>query len=530
MAHEYLLEMRGVSKHYHGNYVLKGVDLKVKAGEILGLVGENGAGKSTLMNILFGMPVIHTTGGYEGEVRLAGETVRFANPGEALSAGIGMVHQEFMLLPGFSIAENIKLNREPLIPTTLSRFLGTRLSKVDMPRVRGDARRALDTIGLGIDEMLPVLGLPIGFMQFIEVAREVDKSGVRVLVFDEPTALLTESEAGQLLAALKRIASSGVAVIFISHRLEEVLTICDNITVLRDGEVVTTTPSAGATLTMIAELMVGRQTKRPPLGERTVEPSDDDIVLELSNLEVDMPGEEVRGVSLAVRRGEILGIGGLAGQGKVGLSNGIMGIFPARGSVKKDGLEIPLNRPGEAYKHGIAFLSEDRKGVGLILDRSIEYNISVVATLTKGDFLKRLPIGAAIRDRKTATAYAEGAIEDLDIRCTGPTQRLRHLSGGNQQKVCVARALALKPEVLLVSEPTRGIDVGAKEKILDLLTGMNRQQGVTIVLTSSELAELRRVCDRIAIIYDGRLVDILSPDDSNAKFGLAMAGKKVSEA
>ena len=241
MAHEYLLEMRGVSKHYHGNYVLKGVDLKVKAGEILGLVGENGAGKSTLMNILFGMPVIHTTGGYEGEVRLAGETVRFANPGEALSAGIGMVHQEFMLLPGFSIAENLKVKREPLIPTTLSRFLGTRLSKVDMPRVRGDARRALDTIGLGIDEMLPVLGLPIGFMQFIEVAREVDKSGVRVLVFDEPTALLTESEAGQLLAALKRIASSGVAVIFISHRLEEVLTICDNITVLRDGEVVTAT-------------------------------------------------------------------------------------------------------------------------------------------------------------------------------------------------------------------------------------------------------------------------------------------------
>jgi len=530
MAQEYVLEMRGVSKEYYGNYVLKGVDLKVRAGEIHGLVGENGAGKSTLMNILFGMPVIHSTGGYEGEVLLGGETVRFLTPGDALAAGIGMVHQEFMLLPSFSIAENIKLNREPLIPTPLSRLFGTRLSRVDMPKVRSDARQALDTIGLGIDEMLPVLGLPIGFMQFIEVAREVDKMGVRVLVFDEPTALLTESEADQLLAALKRIASSGVAIIFISHRLEEVLTICDNITVLRDGEVVTTTPASGATIQMIAELMVGRQTERPDLGQRPIEPSDDDIVLELTNLEVDMPGEEVKGLSLSVRRGEILGIAGLAGQGKIGISNGIMGIFPSRGSVKKDGEEIPLNRPGEAYKRGIAFLSEDRKGVGLILDRSIDSNISVVASLVKGDFLRSLPLGLRVRDRKAATAYAEQAIKDLDIRCTGPAQLLRHLSGGNQQKVCVARALALRPEVLLVSEPTRGIDVGAKEKILDLLVSMNRKQGVTIVLTSSELAELRRVSDRIAVIYNGKLVDILSPDDSNAKFGLAMAGKKVSEA
>jgi simple sugar transport system ATP-binding protein len=281
---------------------------------------------------------------------------------------------------------------------------------------------------------------------------------------------------------------------------------------------------------MIAELMVGRQTERPDLGQRPIEPSDDDIVLELTNLEVDMPGEEVKGLSLSVRRGEILGIAGLAGQGKIGISNGIMGIFPSRGSVKKDGEEIPLNRPGEAYKRGIAFLSEDRKGVGLILDRSIDSNISVVASLVKGDFLRSLPLGLRVRDRKAATAYAEQAIKDLDIRCTGPAQLLRHLSGGNQQKVCVARALALRPEVLLVSEPTRGIDVGAKEKILDLLVSMNRKQGVTIVLTSSELAELRRVSDRIAVIYNGKLVDILSPDDSNAKFGLAMAGKKVSEA
>lgn len=530
MAQEYVLEMERVSKEYFGNYVLKDVYLRMKAGEIHGLVGENGAGKSTLMNILFGMPVIHETGGYQGEVRLSGKPVIFASPGEALSAGIGMVHQEFMLLPGFSVAENIKLNREPLKPTTLSRLLGTRLSRLDTARMRKDARQALDIVGLGIDEMLPVIGLPIGFMQFIEVAREVDKRGVRVLVFDEPTALLTEGEADQLLLALRRIADSGVAIIFISHRLEEVLQICDNITVLRDGEVVTTTKARAATLELIAELMVGRQVTRPKLGERAIEPSDSDIALEIRDLEVDMPGEEVRGVSLSVRRGEILGVGGLAGQGKVGINNGIMGIFPSKGSVTKDGQDIPLNRAGEAYKRRVAFLSEDRKGVGLILERSIEYNVSVVATLVKGDFLKRLPGGIRVRDRKAAVAHTISAIGNLDIRCTGPHQLIRHLSGGNQQKVCVARALALEPEVLLVSEPTRGIDVGAKEKILDLLVSMNRDKGVTMILTSSELAELRRVCDRVAIVCDGKLVDILSPDDSNARFGLAMAGKKVSEA
>lgn len=530
MAQEYVLEMRGISKEYFGNYVLKDVDLKVKAGEIHGLVGENGAGKSTLMNILFGMPVIRETGGYRGEVRLAGERVSFTSPAEALSAGIGMVHQEFMLLPSFTVAENIKLNREPLIPTAISRLFGARLSRLDLGRMRIDARKALDTVGLSIDEMLPAVGLPIGFMQFIEVAREVDKQGARVLVFDEPTALLTESEADQLLVALRRIASSGVAIIFISHRLEEVLKICDNITVLRDGAVVAATTARAATLELIAELMVGRQVTRPALGKRAIEPSESDVVLEVRDLEVDMPGEEVRGISLSVKRGEILGIGGLAGQGKIGISNGIMGLFPAKGSVAKDGEEIPLNRPGEAYKRRVAFLSEDRKGVGLILERSIEYNISVVAALTKGKFLRPFLGGVSIRDRKAAAAYAREAIQELDIRCTGPNQLVRRLSGGNQQKVCIARALALEPEVLLVSEPTRGIDVGAKEKILDLLVSMNRQKAVTIVLTSSELAELRRVCDRIAIVYGGKVVDILSADDSNTRFGLAMAGKKVTEA
>ena len=527
---DYVLEMHGITKYFFGNRVLNDVTLRVKPGEIHGLIGENGAGKSTLMNILFGMPVIHSTGGFHGEIKFCGHPVFFDSPRQALESGIGMVHQEFMLIPGFSVAENIKLNREPLKDSFLTRFFGPRMMKLDWPKIASDARVSLDMVGLGIDEMLPIAGLPVGYMQFIEIAREVDKEGVKLLVFDEPTALLTETESEQLLSAIKKIAAAGVAVIFISHRLDEVLSICDNVTVMRDGEVVTKLGASDTTIAQIAELMVGRKVERPDYAKRTKEPSDEDIILDTKGLHVDMPGEEVHGISLGVRRGEILGIGGLAGQGKIGISNGIMGLFPATGFVMKDGGEIPLNNPAQAYQRKLAFLSEDRKVVGLILDRPIEYNVTVVATLVKSMFQKSFgvrSVGIKVRDKKSTREFARQMIGELDIRCTGPDQIVRRLSGGNQQKVCIARALALEPEILLVSEPTRGIDVGAKEKILDLLVSLNREKGMTIILTSSELAELRKVCDRIAVIYGGKLVDILSPDDSNARFGLTMSGRRV---
>ncbi|HHX10916.1 MAG TPA: sugar ABC transporter ATP-binding protein, partial [Firmicutes bacterium] len=481
----YVLEMHGITKHYYGNRVLNNVTLKVKPGEIHGLVGENGAGKSTLMNILFGMPVIHDTGGFQGKIRFCGTETVFGSPRQALESGIGMVHQEFMLIPGFTVAENIKLNREPLKDTLLARVAGQRMKKLDWPKIVSDSRTALHMVGLGIDEMLPVTGLPVGYMQFIEIAREVDKQGVKLLVFDEPTALLTETESEQLLSSVRRIAGSGVAVIFISHRLDEVLSICDNITVMRDGEVVTSLSASdpNTTIDKIAELMVGREVERPQYPKRAKEPGDDDIILSLEDLSVDMPGEEVHGITLRVRRGEILGIGGLAGQGKIGISNGIMGVYPARGRVVKDGVEIPLNDPGHAYKQRLALLSEDRKNVGLILDRPIDYNIAVVATLVKSMFQKTLGVGGVgirIRDNRSIRQFAEAMIRELDIRCTGPGQIVRRLSGGNQQKVCIARALALDPEILLVSEPTRGIDVGAKQRILDLLVSLNREKGMTI--------------------------------------------------
>ena len=235
---EFVLSMKGIEKTYFGNKVLKGVDLEVKKGEIHALLGENGAGKSTLMNILFGMPVIHSTGGFEGKVTFDGEEVHIKSPKQAMEMGIGMVHQEFMLIPGFTVAENIKLNREILKSNPVSKVFGESLKSLDIKKMEADARTALDTLGMDFSEKEYVSGLPVGYMQFIEIAREIDKSNVKLLVFDEPTAVLTESEAEQLIKAMKKISDSGIAILFITHRLDEVMSAADNITILRDGTLV----------------------------------------------------------------------------------------------------------------------------------------------------------------------------------------------------------------------------------------------------------------------------------------------------
>lgn len=521
-GHVKRLEMKGIGKEYYGNRVLKGVSFDVAPGEILSLVGENGAGKSTLMNILFGMPVIHLTGGFDGEVLFDGEPTKISTPEEAMKLGIGMVHQEFMLLPGFTITENIKLNREVTKPNLLSKIVGKSMQWLDMKSMRSDARKSMDAIGLGIDEMLPVAGLPVGFMQFVEIAREIDKENTKLLVLDEPTAVLTESEAQKLLEVMKSLASKGISILFISHRLDEVMSVSDKIVVLRDGEQVTATTPAETSIEQLAEMMVGRKIEASQMKGRSMDSISSDLILEIKDIKVEMPGEKVRGLDLDIRRGEILGIGGLAGQGKIGVSNGIMGLYPATGTVLKNGEKIPLNDAHAALKQGMAFVSEDRRGIGLLLDDSIEFNIVATATQAQNKFMDA-PGGllntAAMRE------YALKMQKDLDIRCTGPDQLTRRLSGGNQQKVCIARAITLEPDLLFVSEPTRGIDIGAKTLILDLLVQLNREQGLTVVVTSSELAELRSICDRIAIVYEGKLEGVLLPTDSDRDFGLMMAGE-----
>ncbi len=517
------LEMRDISKEYFGNKVLRSVNLSVAPGEIHGLVGENGAGKSTLMNILFGMPVIRNTGGFEGRIFIDGEPVEVNSPYDALELGIGMVHQEFMLLPGLTITENIKINREIVKDNLLSKLLGKKLGILDFERMRKDARKALDRVELNIDEMLPVLGLPVGFMQFIEIARELDKDSLRLLILDEPTAVLTEKDAETLIEVMKKLSREGISILFITHRLNEVLRVADNITVLRDGEVVGKLPSSEATIEVLAELMVGRKVDISARARRGFE-EDAKPILTIKDLHVDMPGERVSGLSLNVQEGEILGIGGLAGHGKIGIANGIMGLYPARGYVHVANYgEVELNSPLSALSSGMAFVSEDRRGMGLLLDETIELNIAVQALLSRGKFLKKYLFNMI--DRELIRKHALKMIKDLDIRCTGPNQIVRRLSGGNQQKVCIAKALTLEPSILFVSEPTRGIDVGAKKIVLDLLLQLNQELGVTIIMTSSELAELRSICDRIAIIYRGRLQGILPVDASDKEFGLMMAGE-----
>jgi len=333
-----LLQIKNVSKSYDENRVLKEVSLSIKQGEIHGLVGENGAGKSTLMNILFGMPVIQSTGGYEGEILIEGKAYKPTSPEEAMAAGIGMVHQEFMLIPGFSITENIKLNREKTNPTLLSKIFGKRLEKLDMEAMAKDAKEALKKLDMDIDEYLHVAGLPVGHMQFIEIAREIDKTNLKLLILDEPTAVLTESEAAKFLEIIKKLADMGISILFISHRLDEVKQITDSITVLRDGEVVASVKTDEIDVREIARLMVGRKielTKRED-ENRVIK---EENILEIKDLKVKMPGEEVKGLNLTVRRGEILGIGGLAGQGKLGIANRIMGLYESSGTIIKDGKE-----------------------------------------------------------------------------------------------------------------------------------------------------------------------------------------------
>ncbi len=519
------LELKNIGKTYYGNRVLDNVSLSVGQGEIVSLVGENGAGKSTLMNILFGMPVIRNTGGYEGEIIVDGKPANITSPVHAMRLGIGMVHQEFMLIPGFTITENIKLNRETTRPTLSSRLFGPSMRRLDYPAMEKDARYSMDEIGLSIDTMLPVAGLPVGYMQFIEIAREIDKKNMRLLVLDEPTAVLTESEAKELLKAMRHLAEKGIAMLFISHRLEEVMDISDKIVVLRDGEMVGHTTPDKTTIADVAEAMVGHHINANAIRGRPMDSLSTEPALEIRHLQVAMPGERVEDVSLTVRKGEILGIGGLAGQGKVGIANGVMGLYPASGQIVRNGASMRLNTPSSALAQGIAFVPEDRRGIGLLLDDSIAFNIASTSLQLFGKFMKTG--WPRILDQQAMDKHARKMIEDFDIRCTGPDQHTRSLSGGNQQKVCVARAITQEPELLFVSEPTRGIDIGAKQRILDALIALNRDLGLTIVVTSSELAELRTVCDRIAIVYEGKLAGELLPTDNDRDFGLMMAGKSV---
>jgi len=522
-----LLSLQNISKDFYGTVVLHDVCFDIKPGEIIGLVGENGAGKTTLMRILFGMPVIRETGGYNGKVCIDGQEVHFSSPFDALDAGIGMSHQEFSLIPGFTTTENIVLNRESMKSSPLNDVFGDRMSILDREDMKKRAEGSIAKLGVKLDPDMLISEMPVGHKQFTEIAREINREKTRLLVLDEPTAVLTETEAEILITALRNIAAQGISIIFISHRLHEIIAVADRVVVLRDGIIVKDTPTKGVTVRDIASWMVGRNvaTERADEGVRTFT----EKILTVKHLWVDQPGEAVRDVSFSVHKGEIFGIGGLAGQGKLGIPNGIMGLFPGGGDVKLHEKQVPMNEPRTAIQMGMAFVSEDRRGVGLLLDESLEWNIAFTAMQIQGKYLKSFGF-FKMRDDAAMKKVTEEYMDILHIKCTGPKQQAKELSGGNQQKICLAKAFAIRPDLLFVSEPTRGIDIGAKKLVLDALHKYNREYGMTIIMVSSELEELRSICDRIAIVDEGRIAGLLPPTAELAEFGLLMAGERSSQA
>ena len=518
---EEILALEHISKAYSGNPVLDDVTIRLKKGEITSLVGENGAGKSTLMNILFGMGVIRETGGYEGKILFEGTPVDIDSPNKALALGIGMVHQEFMLMDEYSIAENIKLNKENTKSGLATKLFHRELDLLDRTNMGRDARKALERVRLTIDEWVPVAGLPVGTMQFVEIAKTLDNERMKVLIFDEPTAVLTESESRILLDIIKGLAEKGIACLFISHKLEEVLEISDHIMVLRDGSAVGSFAKGEVNAFELAKLMVGRELSESSIRARNT--SNAPVILSIKNLSVSMPGERVLDVSLDVHKGEILGICGLAGSGKLGIANGIHGLYETSGEVTYNGEPLHIANTKDVLGKKIAFLSEDRKKIGLMLDESILTNCVMTSLMVRGRFAKRI-CGIKMLDRVSARKATEEMIQSLHIKCTGCNQKVGSLSGGNQQKVCVASMFLQEPDLIFASEPSRGVDIGAKKLILDYLTRLNRENGITIIVTSSELNELRSICDRIAIISFGKLAGILSANEASDQFGILMLG------
>ncbi|MBR7063551.1 MAG: sugar ABC transporter ATP-binding protein [Treponema sp.] len=410
-----LLQLKNICKDFSGTTVLEDVSFSLNEGEILGLVGENGAGKSTLMSILFGMPHITESGGYGGEVKLNDKVVNLKSPFDALENGIGMVHQEFSLIPGFTASENILLNREITSPNFMVNIFGHRMEVLNKARMNERAEKAIQRLNVSIDPKTVISEMPVGHKQFTEIAREIDRDNVKDLVLDEPTAVLTEQEADVLLKTIKELASTGIAIIFISHRLREIIEVCDKVVILRDGKVVKDVPKIETNISDIASSMVGRSVKEKVDSQKNDKLANAKDVFVVENLWVDMPGENVRDVSFSVKEGEIFGIAGLAGQGKLGIPNGIMGLFPSGGKIVFEGKELSLNNPALMLKEGLASVSEDRRGVGLLLDESLDWNISFSAMQSKNMFLKSYGF-FKLRDEK---AMQENAKKYIDSGAPG---------------------------------------------------------------------------------------------------------------
>ncbi|MGI8639185.1 MAG: xylose ABC transporter ATP-binding protein [Pyrinomonadaceae bacterium] len=497
-----LLEMRSITKEFPGVKALDGVTLDLYEGEFHALVGENGAGKSTLMKVLSG---VYPSGEYTGDIRINGETKQFRNIREAENAGIAIIFQELSLVKELTVGENIFLGKEP-----------ARFGVINWSELYQKATKLLQDLNLPIDPRTPVGNLGIGQQQLVEIAKALSHNA-KILVLDEPTAALTESEVETLFDILRRLKSRGAGMIYISHKLGEVFQMSDRITVLRDGKTVGTENTSDLTVVKVISLMVGRE-----VGDIFPETSHDfgEIALEIKNLtafDVDNPNKKlVDEVSFSVRKGEVLGIAGLMGAGRSELLMSIFGAWQGKtsGETFIEGRKIEINSPSDAIKNGIGFVTEDRKRFGLLLDQTILDNLTLAG-------LKQIS-GEFITHRSRETVAARKAMQSLKVKANSPVTVAGTLSGGNQQKVVLGKWLLTNPKVLFLDEPTRGIDVGAKQEIYTEINKLAKE-GLAIVMVSSELPEIMGLSDRILVLHEGKLTGEFTKTEATPEKVMAAA-------
>jgi len=500
------LELRGITKRFGSLVANDHIDLVVEPGEIHALLGENGAGKSTLMNVLYGLYDPD-----EGQVLIDDAPVTFAGPGDAMAAGIGMVHQHFMLVPVFTVAENVVLGHEPV--------RGARM--IDLPRARRLVRDISDRFGFDVDPDALIENLPVGAQQRVEIIKALSRDA-NVLILDEPTAVLTPQETDELIGIMRQLKEAGTSIVFITHKLREVRAVADVITVIRRGKVVGSAPPS-APETELASLMVGRSVD---LGVTKAPAEPGDAALRVSGLSViDHAGVvQLHDVTFEIARGEILAVAGVQGNGQTELAGAILGLQkPVAGSILLDGTELVGTDVRETLRAGVGYIPEDRSDDGIIAPFSVAENLIL-------DLHDQPPFARGIAlDPTKVAASAERTVEEFDVRLTSIQDPISTLSGGNQQKVVLARELSRPLRLLIASQPTRGLDVGSIEFVHKRIIA-ERDKGTPVLLISTELDEVLAVADRILVLYRGRIVGIVPQKTDRDVLGLMLAGVPLEEA
>lgn len=492
MHSENYIEIENISKSFPGVQALSNITFSINKGEILAVVGENGAGKSTLVRIIAG---VFPNSSYSGKFSINGGTKKFKSPKDAQEAGIAMIHQELMLVRDLSVAENIFLGNWP------NNYTG-----VDWPKMNFEAKKILEKLGLSINPKMNVAKLGVSQLQLIEIAKALVRDR-KILILDEPTAALTDVETNQLFSILDRLKKENVTIIYISHRLKEIFSIADRIAVLRDGQLIGIDESKNLSYQKVVSMMIGRElTKFFPENQNNYQ----DTVLEIQNCYAGLPDSRTRveGVSFKIRKGEILSLAGLLGSGRTDLALTIFGAY--KGHQSKDifleGKKIKISKPSDAIKNGIALLTENRKETGIIDEFSLSKNLTL-------SILDKITLRGFYLFRKREIAIVRKYMKNLRIKATSPTSPITSLSGGNQQKVLISRWLATNPKVLILDEPTRGIDVNAKAEIYQIMRDLTNQ-GIGILMISSDLIEVLEVSDRILVMCEGRITGEFSKDEA----------------